>query len=132
MSHLPAKRRKLDHAKHDESEDSSPGSALDFELENSSEDDASETDAPATESKRTPQPKRTKDGDNDALYAGGLYKSSIFKLQVDEMLAEVRPNYAKRFSGADDALRQIKSLIEGIEEREALSVKVIYHPLPIA
>jgi U3 small nucleolar RNA-associated protein 22 len=125
MSHLPTKRRKLDHANHDESDDSSPGSALDYELENFDEEDASEVDAPATKSKSAPQPKRTKDDDESAPYAGGLYKSSMFKLQVDEMLAEVRPNYGKRFSGADDALRQIKSLIEAIQDREALSVSCL-------
>ena len=72
-------------------------------------------------------PKRRKldhaqDDDNDAIYAGGLYKSSMFKLQVDEMLAEVQPNYEKRASVIDDALRRLKGLIEGIEDREALSV----------
>lgn len=72
-------------------------------------------------------PKRRKldhaqDGDNDAIYAGALYKSSMFKLQVDEMLAEVQPNYEKRASVIDDALRRLKGLIEGIQDREALSV----------
>ena len=62
------------------------------------------------------------DGDNDALYAGGLYKSGMFKLQVDEMLAEIQPNYEKRAAAIDDALRRLKSLIEGIGDREALSV----------
>jgi U3 small nucleolar RNA-associated protein 22 len=61
-------------------------------------------------------------GDNDAIYSGGLYRSSIFKLQVDELLAEVQPNYEKRAGVIDDALRKLKSLIEGIENREVLSV----------
>jgi U3 small nucleolar RNA-associated protein 22 len=121
MSRLPAKRRKLDHPDHDRS-DGSPGSALGSGLENSDEEDASKVDAPAAKSKPTPPPKRTKDNDGSALYAGGLYKSSMFKLQVDEMLAEVRPNYGEKFSGADDALRQLKGLIEAIEGRAALSV----------
>jgi hypothetical protein len=62
------------------------------------------------------------DDENDALYAGGLYKSSMFKLQVDEMLAEVQPNYEKRAAVIDDALRKLKGLVEDIEDREALSV----------
>jgi U3 small nucleolar RNA-associated protein 22 len=62
------------------------------------------------------------DDENDALYAGGSYKSSMFKLQVDEMLAEVQPNYEKRAGAIDDALRRLKGLIEGIGDREALSV----------
>lgn len=72
-------------------------------------------------------PKRRKldhaqDGDNDAIYAGGVYKSGIFKLQVDELLAEVQPNYEKRAGVIDDALRKLKGLVEGIEDREGLSV----------
>ena len=68
------------------------------------------------------------DDENDALYAGGLYKSSMFKLQVDEMLAEVQPNYEKRAGVIDDALRKLKGFIEGIEDREALSVSIqVYH-----
>ena len=62
------------------------------------------------------------DGDNDAIYAGGLYKSNMFKLQVDEMLAEVQPNYEKRASVIDDTLRKLKGLIEGLEPCEPLSV----------
>jgi hypothetical protein len=63
------------------------------------------------------------DGDNDAIYVGGSYKSSMFKLQVDEMLAEVQPNYEKRGPVIDEALRTLKGLIEGIEDREGLSVR---------
>ena len=71
------------------------------------------------------------DDDNDAIYAGGLYKSSMFKLQVDEMLAEVQPNYEKRAGVIDDALRKLKSLIEGIEDQEGLSVSPkFYYILP--
>jgi hypothetical protein len=66
----------------------------------------------------------TQDDNNDAIFAGGLYKSSVFKLKVDEMLAEVQPNYEKRASVIDDALHRLKGLIEGIEDREALPVSL--------
>jgi U3 small nucleolar RNA-associated protein 22 len=66
--------------------------------------------------------KRAQDDDDAALYAGGLYKSSLFKLQVDELLHEVEPNYEKRFRGMKEALHKLKGLIEGIEERDALPV----------
>ncbi|KAG0647352.1 U3 small nucleolar RNA-associated 22 [Hyphodiscus hymeniophilus] len=62
------------------------------------------------------------DDDNNAIYAGGLYKSSMFKLQVDEMLAEVQPNYEKRAGVIDEALRTLKGSIERIEDREGLSI----------
>jgi U3 small nucleolar RNA-associated protein 22 len=68
------------------------------------------------------QPSHTPDADESALYAGGLYKSSMFKLQIDEMLAEVQPNYEKRLRGADEALHKLKSIIEAIEDRELLPV----------
>jgi U3 small nucleolar RNA-associated protein 22 len=64
----------------------------------------------------------TQCSDNDAIYDGGLYKSSMFKLQVDEMLAEVQPNYEKRANVIDDALRRLKCVIEGITDRDLLSV----------
>lgn len=115
MSYLPFKRRKLDHDNANESDGSSQPDG------ENPEEETLEVDTPATKQAQSQQ-KRTKDDDDSALYAGGLYKSSLFKLQVDEMLAEVRPNYGKRFSGADDDLRQLKGLIEGIADREGLSV----------
>lgn len=129
MSHIPSKRRKLDHETSDES-DKIPKSPSNELYSDFDKDEALDLDAPATTAKQPQphshsQPKRTKDDDESALYAAGLYKSSMFKLQVDEMLAEVRPNYGKRFSGADDALRQLKSVIEAIEDREALSVSIV-------
>jgi U3 small nucleolar RNA-associated protein 22 len=126
MSHIFSKRRKLDHDNADESDDASSSNGVASGFEDSDEEEALEVNAPATKAKQAQsQPKRTKDDDDSALYAGELYKSSMFKLQVDEMLAEVRPNYGKRFNGADDALRQLKCLIEAIEDREALSVSTV-------
>lgn len=63
-------------------------------------------------------------GSNDAsaIYAGE-YNSSLFKLQVDHLLEDAQPNYEKRLGGVDDALRKLKGLIEGIEDREGLSVR---------
>jgi len=113
MSSLPAKRRKLDHT----------STSLD-----DSESESNEPQSAPNISKEAPAPprprhtKRTHNDDDAALYAGGIYKSSLFKLQVDELLREVAPNYAKRFCGLTEALRKLKGLIEGIEERDALSV----------
>ena len=60
--------------------------------------------------------------DESALYSGGLYKSNMFKLQVDEMLAEVRPNYEKWMAGVDQALHKLNSLIEAVQDRATLPV----------
>lgn len=68
------------------------------------------------------------------LYAGGMYKSNLFKLQVDEMLRAVQPNYAKMMEPVDKALRRLKTLIGSIENREPLTVGLflvdyIFHAL---
>lgn len=120
---IPSKRRKLDHDSHP-----IPSSnAIPTESDNgeqSSSEESSSYEQPATKRHSTkPQPKRIQDEDDSALYAGGVYKSSMFKLQVDEMLAEMRPNYQKRMTGVDDTLRRLKGLIEGIEDRDTLSVR---------
>ncbi|KAI9797879.1 MAG: hypothetical protein M1833_005079 [Piccolia ochrophora] len=49
-------------------------------------------------------------------------KSNMFKLQVDEMLAEVTPQYEDRMGPTEDALRAIKSLIEDLPEVEGLTI----------
>ena len=111
MVPLSPKRRKLDH------ESSSADLA---------EDDASSVVNDLPEKKQARQKQsHMQNADQSALYAAGQYKSSIFKLQVDEMLAELRPNYAKRMPVINQALHQIHSLIEAIEDREALPV--CYH-----
>jgi len=113
MGPSPPKRRKLDSASSDmsEAEENVPIEEL--------APVASAKKAPASKSNHT---MRTQEEDDAALYAGGLYRSSLFKLQVDELLREVLPNYEKRFSGVSEALHKLRGLIEGIEEREALSV----------
>ena len=63
-----------------------------------------------------------------AQYASGSYNSTMFKLQMDELLVKVRPKYENRMSKAEDALRKIKGIIENIPNCEALSVGYkIYH-----
>ncbi|KAH0543993.1 hypothetical protein FGG08_001760 [Glutinoglossum americanum] len=52
------------------------------------------------------------------LLAGEMYKSSMFKLQLDELLDEVQPSYKKRMVPVENALRKLKSIIERIPDRE--------------
>lgn len=108
MAPLSPKRRKLDH------ESSPAGDA---------EDGPSSIVNELQEKKQAPpKPSNMQSVDQSALYAAGQYKSSIFKLQVDEMLAELRPNYTKCMPAINQALHKIHSLIEAIEDREALPV----------
>ncbi|KAE9369461.1 pre-rRNA processing protein-like protein Utp22 [Stipitochalara longipes BDJ] len=111
MSPLPAKRRKLDHS-------STP-------LDNSETYEQQPASIASREDAVPPKPthnKQVHEGDDAALYSGGLYKSSLFKLQVDELLREVAPNYEKRFGGLTKTLHKLKGLIEDIEEHDALSI----------
>lgn len=57
-----------------------------------------------------------------APFAGDAYNSSLFKLQVEEMLVEVKPNYAKRLGPVGNVLRKLKTLIEAIPDREEMPV----------
>lgn len=111
------KRRKIDHtSSNDSSEDDHLGS----------DSEKHEHVKPAPRSLLEKEPRRSNprapSTDNAALYAGESYRSTLFKLQVDELLAEVKPNYEKRLAGVNEALRRLKSSIEEIEDREPLSV----------
>lgn len=121
MAVHPSKRRKLEHSSSDE------GSQDGMEIEEgdrmeSAEEDSGEEDANLNH--KNPGAKKASQIDYEALYAGGLYKSSMFRLQIDEMLAEERPNYEKFSSTIEAALAKIKAIIEAIPEREPLSVRI--------
>ncbi|PYI26556.1 Nrap protein [Aspergillus indologenus CBS 114.80] len=53
--------------------------------------------------------------------ASGVYKSSFFKLQMDELLSELRPNYDRHVAKLQDTLHQLKSIIEQIPEKQPQS-----------
>jgi U3 small nucleolar RNA-associated protein 22 len=121
MAPLPSKRRKLDHDSEGASsaEESVSGDNEDYEQAASESAD----EAPVVQLKQTQtRPKRVYE-DNAAIYAGGDYKSSLFKLQVDELLAGIKPNYGKRLGGVDEALHTLKGLIESIKDRDGLPVR---------
>ena len=107
MAPLPAKRRKIQHGDGGETD---------------SENGLLEPSDSNIEKPPTVQPKRAQDVDENALYSGALYNSSMFKLQIDEMLAQVQLNYEKRMPGVDEVLRRLKTLIESIENRAVLPV----------
>ncbi|KAJ5966001.1 hypothetical protein N7481_012715 [Penicillium waksmanii] len=49
--------------------------------------------------------------------ASGHYKSSFFKLQMDELLTGLRPNYDKQISKLQDTLHKLKGAIENLPEK---------------
>jgi len=124
MAPLSTKRRKLENGR----------SVSPAESESSQIEQTPNHDSQVKTQAQTPaqsRPKRTADDDEAAIYAGGLYKTNLFKLQVDELLAEVQPNYEKRLKGVDDLLRQLKGLIESIGDRDAVSVSISSNSLSV-
>ncbi|RHZ52197.1 hypothetical protein CDV55_103690 [Aspergillus turcosus] len=57
------------------------------------------------------------DRSGELALASGLYKSSFFKLQLDELLSSSKPNYDKQVSRVQDALHRVKDAIERLHER---------------
>lgn len=48
----------------------------------------------------------------DGVYTSEIYKSNMFKLQVDELLEQVKPKYGKKQAPAEQAMRTLKNIIE--------------------
>jgi U3 small nucleolar RNA-associated protein 22 len=125
MSPSALKKRKLNHNPKDSMDaDDSPASNSESDAQFSAE---SEDDAPTSQPQKIPLQHKRAHEDDTMIYAGGDYKSSLFKLQVDELLTEVQPNYEKRLRGVDEALHTLKGLIESFENRDALSVSTVIH-----
>ncbi|EKD15098.1 uncharacterized protein L3040_003701 [Drepanopeziza brunnea f. sp. 'multigermtubi'] len=122
MTPLSTKRRKLENGQPSSPSGDSNGSGASHSGEETPHDSEPNPQAHSVQTPGTPKMKHTREDDDSAIFAGGMYKSSLFKLQVDELLAEVRPNYEKRLCGVDELLRKLKGLIEGIEARAAVSV----------
>lgn len=58
----------------------------------------------------------------DGGYTAETFKSNIFKLQVDELLDQVKLRYGKKEAPAENAMRTLKTLIEQLPNRAPLSV----------
>ena len=54
--------------------------------------------------------------DNALLLSGGVGKSAMMTLQVNELLSEVRPDYEKQLSQLESALQKLKEIVESISE----------------
>lgn len=52
----------------------------------------------------------------------GVYSSSLFQLQTDELLTKVRPDYERRMIKAESALRKLKEVILRIPNHDPKSV----------
>ena len=56
----------------------------------------------------------------------------MLALQVEELLAKVRPNYGMRMSKVEDVLRKLRQIIDGIPHREAMNVRLDSTPVAFA
>ncbi|KAK4611491.1 U3 small nucleolar RNA-associated protein 22 [Fulvia fulva] len=121
----------------DQTEDADAGASADDEemeeeeLDAADEDedgeDAAEDDEENTAttkhtavSKPVPQQNGSKPSQaakTSAAYASGTFKSNVFKLQVDELLGQIRPRKSKREAAAEAALHGLKKSIEQIPPR---------------
>lgn len=117
----------------EDDEDNEMGDGEEFNLdEDSNEDLESEEDGPeekptrpvpATKTEKAPKPpKRSTMALQDGAYTSETFKSNIFKLQVDELLDQVKLKYGKKEAPAENAMRTLKTIIEQIPGREPQSV----------
>jgi U3 small nucleolar RNA-associated protein 22 len=134
MAPPATKRRKLQHPK-EAGSDGGDFSDLESQASDSNTEEKGES-APdgqismpdARAHTRTEPPKhslkRREDGRQDGIYTAEVFKSNVFKLQVDELLQQVKLKYGKKEAPAETAMRTLKSLIEQLPSREPLSVRL--------
>lgn len=127
-----SKKRKTEAPKDDASDnggvrlrESSPAS--------SAESSGAESDTgPAASKRDQPQRKKQKKKHQNGLAATASaqsqlaemyeYKSNVFRMETEELLAETRVNYEKRLGPVQKALHKLKSIIDSIPERAGILV----------
>lgn len=85
---------------------------------NGAEDDAG-TSRLKQKRNTVPRSRQLRDDFAGSAYAGEVYKSNVFKLQVDELLEQVRPQHKQNALPIERTLRTLKSIIEDIPTRES-------------
>ncbi|KAI9752797.1 MAG: hypothetical protein M4579_005472 [Chaenotheca gracillima] len=70
-----------------------------------------------------PQRNGTIDSKASEAFIGETNRSTMFKLQVDELLSEIRPNYQRKKESLDGVLQRLKTVIEQLPEREAKGIQ---------
>ncbi len=69
--------------------------------------------------------------DPSEMFANGSYKSTIFRLQIDELLANVQVKKGRREENIDAVLRSLKKTIEAIPDRGEMTVRGIVGELDL-
>jgi U3 small nucleolar RNA-associated protein 22 len=100
---------------------------------NEDEDQSEDEDIEEEESKsakavkvttQSKPPKRPAASPQDGVYTSESFKSNLFKLQVDELLEQIKLKYGKKEAPAENAMRTLKTIIEQIPSREPLAVRL--------
>lgn len=113
------------------------GTSHDDSLEDDEDDEEGEEGEEATEAATKLQKSnlKNKDGEKpkshrqpgahvqEGAYTAETFKSNVFKLQVDELLDQVKLKYGKKEVPAENAMRTLKAIIEQIPNREPQLVR---------
>ncbi|KAI8939658.1 hypothetical protein NX059_003415 [Plenodomus lindquistii] len=105
----------------DDDDDMDDDSEEDFEEAEDVHESRKQTPAGKATSAQKP-PKRPAASLQDGMYTSESFKSNMFKLQVDELLDQVKLRYGKKEAPAENAMRTLKAMIEQIPSRDALPI----------
>jgi len=121
LDHSDAEMDSAEEVQDDDDEDMSGEEANDFEEEEDVHESRKQTTAGKATSASKP-PKRSAPSLQDGVYTAESFKSNMFKLQLDELLDQVKLKYGKKEAPAENAMRTLKTIIEQIPSREPLPV----------
>lgn len=121
LDHSDAEMDSAEEVQDDDDEDMSEEEENDFEEEEDVHESRKQTTAGKATSASKP-PKRPVPSLQDGVYTAESFKSNMFKLQLDELLDQVKLKYGKKEAPAENAMRTLKTIIEQIPSREPLPV----------
>ncbi|KAI4921949.1 hypothetical protein J4E90_000377 [Alternaria incomplexa] len=121
LDHSDAEMDSAEELQDDDDEDMSGEEGNDFEEEEDVHESRKQTTAGKATSASKP-PKRPAPSLQDGVYTAESFKSNMFKLQLDELLDQVKLKYGKKEAPAENAMRTLKTIIEQIPTREPLPV----------
>lgn len=111
----------------DSGEDAADGESV-SENETGDEEESEDSDEELVNNRQAngskPLDKKRKSSEISPDQLNSMYesKSSLFKLETDELLKEVQINYEKRMAPVVKLLHKLKEVIDGIPEREPVAV----------
>lgn len=105
----------------DDDDDVGDDAEEDFEEDETVHESRKQTPAGKATTAQKPA-KRPVQSLQDGVYTSESFKSNMFKLQMDELLGQVKLKYGKKEAPAENAMRTLKNIIDQIPSRDALPV----------